>query len=147
MPSGGDLDRLRHELEDLFNEVWRSPRFSAKQCFRPAVDCFRTSDPAELVIVVELAGIDPDQIHVFAADKSIVISGERRRPRPGKGGQVYQRMEMDYGAFERHIPLPDDVEAEAGTATYERGLLTVVVPIASRPAPRGRVAIPIHREP
>jgi HSP20 family protein len=146
MPSGGEIDRLRHELEDLFNEVWRSPRFSARHFFRPAVDCFRTVEPAEFVIVVELAGIDPDRVHVVAAEQSIVITGERRRPRPGKGGQVYQRMEIDYGPFERHVPLPDDVETEAGTATYARGLLTIVFPIAARPAPAGKVPIPIHRE-
>ena len=41
-----DIDRLRNELEDLFNEVWRAPRFSARRCFRPPVDCFeRGSSP------------------------------------------------------------------------------------------------------
>ena len=140
-----DIDRLRNDLEDLFNEVWRAPRFSARRCLRPAVDCYRTVDPAEFVAVVELPGVDPDTVHVIAADGCLYISGERRRPRAGKGGQVYQQMEIDYGPFERRIALADDVEVQGGSASYEQGLLRVVFPIAPRPAPRGRVPIEVKR--
>ena len=140
-----DIDRLRNELEDLFNEVWRAPRFSARRYFRPAVDCFRTVDPPEFVVVVELPAVDPASVHVIASDRSLQITGERRRPRAGKGGQVYQQMEIDYGPFERHIPLAEDVETQNGTAFYEQGLLKIVFPIAPRPAPRGRVPIEVKR--
>jgi HSP20 family protein len=140
-----DIDRLRNELEELFNEVWRAPRFSARRYFRPAVDCFRTVDPAELVVVVELPGVDPESVHVIASDRALQITGERRRPRVGKGGQVYQQMEIDYGPFQRRIPLTDDVETHNGRASYEHGLLRVVFPISPRPAPRGLVPIEVRR--
>jgi HSP20 family protein len=140
-----DIDRLRNELEDLFNEAWRAPRFSARRCFRPAVDCFRTAEPAELVVLVELAGVDPETVQVIAADQSVQVSGERRRPRAGKGGQVYQQMEIDYGPFERRITLPEDIRAADGTATYERGVLKIVFPIAPRPERTGPVPIEIRR--
>ena len=145
MTARRDIDRLRNELEDLFNEVWRAPRFSARRCLRPAVDCFRTADPAELVVVVELPGVDPDTVNVVASDRVLQVSGERRRPRAGQGGQVYQQMEIDYGPFERTIPLAEDVETENGRASYEQGLLKIVFPIAPRPAPRGRVPIQVKR--
>jgi HSP20 family protein len=140
-----DIDRLRNELEDLFSEVWRAPRFSARRYFRPAVDCFRTVEPAELVVLVELPGVEPETVKVVAGDRSLQVSGERLRPRGGRGGQVYQQMEIDYGPFERRIALPDDVETQNGTASYERGLLKIVFPIAPRPAPRGRVPIEVKR--
>ena len=140
-----DIDRLRSELEDLFNEVWRAPRFAARRCLRPAVDCFRTVEPAAFVVVVELPGVDPDTVQVIAADGWLHVAGERRRPRAGKGGQVYQQMEIDYGPFERRIALADDVEAQDGTASYQQGLLKVVFPIAPRPAPRARVPIVVKR--
>jgi HSP20 family protein len=132
-------------LEDLFNEVWRAPRFAARRCLRPAVDCYRTTDPAEFVVVVELPGVDPDTVQVIATDRWLHVVGERRRPRAGKGGQIYQQMEIDYGPFERRIQLVDDVETENGAASYEQGLLRVVFPIAPRPAPRGRVPIEVKR--
>ena len=140
-----DVDRLRSELEDLFNEVWRAPRFAARRCLRPAVDCYRTTDPAEFVVVVELPGVDPTTVRVIAADRWLHVGGERRRPRAGKGGQIYQQMEIDYGPFERRIQLVDDVETENAAASYEQGLLRVVFPIAPRPAPRGRVPIEVKR--
>ena len=140
-----DIDRLRSELEELFNEVWRAPRFAARRCLRPAVDCYRTTDPAEFVVVVELPGVDPTTVRVIAADRWLHVVGERRRPRAGKGGQIYQQMEIDYGPFERRIQLVDDVETENGAASYEQGLLRVVFPIAPRPAPRGRVPIEVKR--
>jgi HSP20 family protein len=140
-----DIDRLRTELEDLFNEVWRAPRFAARRFFRPAVDCFRKADPAEFVVLVELPGIDPETVNVIAAENTLQITGERRRPRAGQGGQVYQQMEIDYGPFERQIPLAEDVEIQNGRASYEQGLLRIVFPIAPRPAPQGRVPIEVRR--
>jgi HSP20 family protein len=142
-----DIDRLRNELEGLFNEAWHAPRFSARRCLRPAVDCFRTVEPEELVVLVELPGVDPETVNVIATDRALQVSGERRRPRAGKGGQVYQQMEMDYGPFERTIPLSEDVETEHATASYEQGVLKIVFPIAPRPAPRGRVPIVVVRRP
>ena len=140
-----DIDRLRSELEDLFTEVWRAPRFSARRCYRPSVDCYRTSEPAEFVVLVELPGVDPETVNIVAAEGWLQVSGERRRPRTGKGGQVYQQMEMDYGPFERRIALADDVEPQNGTASYEQGLLRIVFPLTPRPAPRGRVPIEVKR--
>ena len=82
---------------------------------------------------------------MIAADRWLHVVGERRRPRAGKGGQIYQQMEIDYGPFERRIQLVDDVETENGAASYEQGLLRIVFPIAPRPAPRGRVPIEVKR--
>ena len=146
MSSRREIDRLRHELEDLFSEVWQAPRFSARRCFRPAVDCFRTVDPPELVVVIELAGVDPEAVQLVAVERSLVVAGERRRLRFGKGGQIYQQMEIDYGPFERRVVLPEDVDAEQGTATYELGLLKIVFPIVSRPARPTRVPIEVRRK-
>jgi HSP20 family protein len=82
---------------------------------------------------------------VIAGDRSLLIAGERHRARTGKGGHVYQQMEIDYGPFERRIPLADDVETDKGRATYEHGLLRVVFPITSRRARPARVPIEIRR--
>src|SRR5438309_2273583 len=62
-----DADRLHAEIEELFADLWRVPRFSGlRRGFRPPVDCFRTDDPPELRIVVELAGVEASGIELLA---------------------------------------------------------------------------------
>ena len=54
-------------------------------------------------------------------------------------------MEIDHGPFRRQIQIHEHVDAEAASATYERGLLRVVLPIAKRPT--GAVRVPIELRP
>jgi HSP20 family protein len=139
-----DIDRLQGELEALFADLWQVPRFSGiRSAFRPAVDCFFTEDPPQLAVVVELAGVDPDSIELSVEERALTISGTR--PRPRVPGQVYQQAEIEYGRFERRIPLEQDIDTAAASASYEAGMLRVTLPVARR-APVGQaVVIVVHR--
>lgn len=142
MPGRRDIDRLSSEIEDLFAELWQVPRFARlRQGFRPQVDCFRTDDPAELTIVMELPGVDADAIEIVAAPGTLAVSGSRTRPRVP--GRHYEQMELEYGPFERRIPIADDADITAATASYERGLLTIVLPVVPRPPRPEQVAIEV----
>jgi HSP20 family protein len=138
-----DIDRLQGEIEELFADLWQVPRFSGMRSgFRPAVDCFLTEDPAQLVVVVELAGVDPESIEITVADRAMTVTGERQRPRVA--GQVYQQAEIDYGRFERSVALGREIDTKSAEASYEAGMLRITLPIAQR-APRGRhVAIVVR---
>lgn len=139
-----DIDRLQGEVEELFADLWQVPRFAGlRRGFRPAVDCYVTEDPHQLNLLVELAGANPDSIKIAVVERTLTISGDRDRPRIG--GQVYQQAEIEYGRFERQIPLGHDVSAGAATAIYEAGMLRITLPIAKRTS-RGRtVAIVVRR--
>ena len=137
-----DIDRLHEEIQELIDDLWHLPRFAGgRRGFRPAVDCIRSEDPAELKVVVELPGVEPSSIQVVAADRVLVVAGERRRP--DVHGR-YQQLEIEYGPFQRRIPLGEPVDPESATARYEQGMLTVTLPIAARPPKSERVAIVIR---
>jgi HSP20 family protein len=135
-----DADHAAEEIEQLFADLWQVFPFSRslRRGYRPEVDVYRSEDPPTLVVQVELPGIDPEDVRLVASPEALLIAGERRRP---KDGGHYQQMEIDYGPFQRQITLAEDIDPEQATATYERGMLTIRLPLAPRPAPQERVAI------
>ena len=136
-----DFDRLQDEIRELVDDLWQVPRFvAARRGFRPNVDCIRSEDPPELHVIVELPGVEPERVQVIAADRVLVVAGERCRP--ALSGR-YQQMELEYGRFQRRISLVEPVDPAKATAHYDKGLLTIVLPIAAKPPKRERVSIAI----
>lgn len=123
-----DVDDLRVEIQELFAELWQVPRYSGlRHRFRPQCDCYRTDDPPALHVVVELPGTDAESVRVTATGATLVVSGRRDRPRIP--GAHYRQMEIEYGEFERRVELGENVDVTRATATYERGLLRIVLPL------------------
>jgi HSP20 family protein len=141
-----DRDRIRDELDELFADLCQVSRFSGlRHGFRPRVDSFRSVDPPELTVVVELPGIEPDTIQIVVDERTLVVAGERPRPSfPGPGRVEVQQMEIDYGPFQRRISLPEAVDVDAASAHYERGLLTVSLPLAPARPPQERTSIRVR---
>jgi HSP20 family protein len=141
-----DFEHAAEEIEQLFADLWQVFPFSRslRRGYRPEVDVYRSEDPPTLTVQVELPGVDPDDVQLVASPQALLIAGERRRP---KDCGHYQQMEIDYGPFQRSITLAEDIDPENAHATYERGILTVRLPIAPRPAPRESVLIAVRRAP
>ena len=135
--------RLQGEIQELIDELWQVPRFSGlRRGFRPQVDVIRTDDdPAAFRVVVELAGIDPDDVKLYADDRTLVLVGERKRSHRGR----YFHMEIDHGAFQRRIEFAEPVDPADARAEYARGLLTVSLPIAERKRASEKVVIEVGR--
>ena len=134
MPGKKDhLDRLQSEIQELIDELWQVPRFSGmRRGFRPQIDVIRTDDPPEYQVVVELAGVDSETLRIFANDQALVVAGTRS---PAWRGRFFH-MEIEHGSFQRRVQFAEQVDPAGASATYERGLLTVTMPIAERePAP------------
>ena len=136
-----EIDRLHDEIQELFADLWQVPRFSGlRHGFRPQVDAYRTDDPPRLTIVVELPGVDAEAVRLVVADRTLVIAGER--PRPRVDGQTWQQMEIEYGRFQRRLALPVDVDPSEATAEYDRGLLLISMPVVERRS--GPLQVPIE---
>lgn len=136
-----EIERLTSEMEELFTELWNAPRLmgTRRGGFRPRVDVYRREEPPAIVVVVELAGVDPSGIELAVADGVLLLAGERLRG--GASGRVYQQMEVDYGSFRRRIPLEEPIDADRVEASYDQGILTITLPVAARAGGRFRVPI------
>ncbi len=108
----------------------------------PAADIYAIG--SDLVIRVELAGVDPADLELELSERVLTISGERHT-RPDQAATFYTR-ERDDGPFRRSMVLPDDVDEDRISATLDHGLLEIKVPTAvSSPGTRSR-RIPIQEQ-
>ena len=138
-----NLDALQGEIQELFADMWQVPGFSGlRHGYRPQCDCFRTDDPPALNLVLELPGMDPDSVELVVAGRSFILTGTRERPIVP--GARYQQMESEYGAFQRRIELGEDVDPIRAVASYERGLLRVLLPLAERVAEQTKISIEVR---
>jgi HSP20 family protein len=138
-----DLEHAAEEIEQLFADLWQVFPFSRglRRAYRPQVDVFRREEPATLIVLVELPGVDPADVQLIASAQALLVVGERHRP---KDCGHYQQMEIDYGPFRRQITLAEAVDPDEATATYDRGILSIHLPIVPQPAPRESVSIPVR---
>jgi HSP20 family protein len=97
--------------------------------FSPAAEAHRDGDDA--VIRLELPGVSTDDVSVEVKGRHLVISGSRRDERSEQteagqdGGRRFS--EFRYGSFTRSFRLAPSVTAEAVSASYDAGVLTVRV--------------------
>jgi len=122
-----DLFDLQKEINRLFETSFsRLPqRFISEESFAPAIDLYE--DENEYVVEAELPGLKQDEIKVSVEDDILTISGEKKREKEVKEGNLY-RSERFYGKFERQIVLPQNTEKDNIKASYKNGVLKVVIP-------------------
>jgi HSP20 family protein len=94
----------------------------------PSLDMYETDDA--VVVLLELAGVDPNQAEIRAEPHRLLVRGVRReRHGPaGPAGRTYHALEIPYGRFERSLPLPPGLDTEAARASYQEGLLEITLP-------------------
>ena len=89
--------------------------------YAPTTDVVREGDDA--VVRVELPGVDvAEDVTVEVDGDRLTVRGERRDEESGEGFR-----ESRYGSFRRTFTLPQHVDADAVSASYDAGVLTVRV--------------------
>ena len=114
-------------FETLVRNAFR-PTLTGTGAFAPAAEVRRDGDDA--VIRLELPGLDITKDVTVEVDRGrLVVRGERRDEWTGDGTDDSRRSlrEVRYGAFRRTFGLPAHVTAEAVSATYDAGVLSVRV--------------------
>lgn len=123
-----DYSPLHREFDDLLARF-----FGNDNDWLPGVAAGRFVPPVEtylrdgrLVVRVDLPGIDPKAIDIAVEGDRLTVKGERKDTREeGRGGRTYR--EVTYGAFERTMSLPWDVDSETVNATYKDGVLEITM--------------------
>lgn len=93
------------------------------------------------MVSAELPGLDKNDVHVEVTDEGLAISGERKREHEEQR-EGYYHSERSYGRFYRLIPLPEDAKIDQVKASFNNGVLEIIVP-APQPE-RKRREVPIE---
>jgi HSP20 family protein len=126
--SGGEMTRLRREMDRLFDrffEGWPLGAFVDKGPWAPSVDVSETSK--EVIVKAEIPGIDPKDLDVSVHGNVLTLRGERKKEHEEKD-ENFHRKERVYGAFSRSVQLPTEVDVAKVKAGYKDGVLKVNLP-------------------
>ena len=94
-----------------------------------SVDMYRVDNA--IVIKTMVAGIQKSEIDITLSRDTITIEGSRKNEPEGNINEVYFN-ELYWGAFERTIELPEEIDIELAEAHESHGLLTLVLPLVDR---------------
>ena len=142
---GGDpFSYLRNQVnrvfDDFWGESWLEPRCEMGAAgFWPQVDVTETDK--EIKVCAEIPGVDAKDIDVSVEDGMLTIKGEKKYEREQNEKGQY-RMERSYGAFERSIALPAEVDESKAKAEFKKGVLRLTLPTRPGAASR-RKKIPV----
>ena len=123
-----EIDRFRGEIDRMFDDFFTQSSFdrSVKRGdWVPAIDLSETSK--EIVVHVEVPGIDAEDIDISLNGRVLTIKGERKQEQEEKE-KNYHRIERRYGSFFRSFELPVDVDADKVKANYKDGVLELNLP-------------------
>jgi HSP20 family protein len=151
------LERMGREFEELGGTLEGTgpevPRFPGAR----DVDVDVVEDDEAITVVADLPGFDADDVDVELRDDALVISGSREESAEfaaadadgaddndeghGDEGDAdavrYHRRERRRQSVSRRVPIPGTVEADAATASFDAGVLTVTLPKRSPDDGRG----------
>jgi HSP20 family protein len=97
------------------------------------VDLWETKDAYHLR--ADLPGVTPDELEINATSDSISISGEVRG-QTDVADDGWLRQERRVGKFQRAFTVPVAIDPSKVEATFENGVLSLVMPKAENTKPR-----------
>ena len=140
------LADFRNEMNRLFEGFFSRPMEPLPTWFPPTLGgpWLPTIDVGETDKLVrvrcELPGVDPKDVEVSVSEDRLVICGEKKASSETTTDGMTHR-EAHYGSFSRAIPLPEAVDPERVSATYDKVVL--VVEMTKSPAGTSR-KIPVQ---
>ena len=136
-----ELDSLQGEMNRLFSTFFDTPTgragnggtTAASRRWIPAMDLVETGD--HFVLKADLPGISENDVNIEVENNVLTVSGERKTEHEEKH-EGYYRLERATGAFARSLTLPEGIDAEAVSATFDNGVLEVRIPKPAQAQPR-----------
>lgn len=124
-----ELDRIRQEMDDLFDRSFASLPVGGRAGIGPAVDVFKTDE--KLLMFVEAPGLSGDDLEVTTTEDTLTIRGEFKYPKVPDNATALMS-ERSYGTFSRTFKLPVSIKPDGVKAVYKDGVLEISIPLSEK---------------
>jgi HSP20 family protein len=142
-----ELNSLQQEMNRLFSTFFDTPTTGgnggAGRRWIPAMDLVETEE--HYVLTADLPGLSQEDISLEFDGDVLTLSGERKSEHTERKEGFY-RIERATGAFSRSLTLPEGVDADAVSATFDKGVLEVRIPKPEQRKPK-KVSIQVGDAP
>ena len=125
------ITALQRALESRRQSDWMGASTAGAGSY-PPINIFQQKD--DFVAVIELPGVDKDDLQIEAKENAVRISG-RKSPQYDDKASVHRRERL-FGVFDRTLSLPVEIDADGIRAEYRDGLLALFIPRAESEKPR-----------
>jgi HSP20 family protein len=125
------LFAFQRALEKRLSSDWLGNATAGTGTY-PPVNVFQQGD--DLVAIIELPGVDKNELNIQAQENTIRIAGRKSVDYP-EGVSVHRRERL-WGVFDRTLVVPMQVDPDGIKAEYNDGMLALFIPRAERDKPR-----------
>jgi HSP20 family protein len=139
-----DMERMRREMDRFLDEFgtssWTFP-FS-RTSFLPGraargYPLLNIGEDNKNIYVDALApGVDPKTLDISVTQNQLVITGEKTALLSSVEAGAIHRSERSEGQFTRSMTLPFEVDSDKVKASYQDGLLKIILPKAEAAKPK-----------
>lgn len=127
-----DLERLQREM----NRIVEGADNGARSEF-PPLNIWANDENA--MITAEIPGLDVNDLDISVVGDTVTLAGSRSEMETD-AGHTYHRRERWQGNFSRTIQVPFRINVDDVDATYNNGILRVILPRAEADKPQ-RISI------
>ena len=108
-------------------DIWPSDRLRplARVGWQPDTDVYESVSAIE--VVIDLAGVDEDDVEIQLFEDALVVEGRRQLPSCSEGA-LYHTAGIRQGPFQVEVRLAAPVDAGRVEARYDRGLVRITLP-------------------
>ena len=126
-----EMEILRRQMDQLFSDLTVAERgnseisASPRTAWAPAVELH--DNGSELLLRVEIPGVEAKDLDVQVTQDAVSIAGEHRYEKNSQSKDKVHS-EFRYGKFARVIPLPTKVQNQQVKADLKDGILILTLP-------------------
>lgn len=128
-----EMMTLREAMDRLFDDAFTRPLSLTGSAAVPAIDLYQTND--SVVVKAAMPGLKSEDVQISVTGDVLTLRGEFKQEEERKDA-TYHLREQRFGAFERSVLLPTEVQTDKAKADFENGVLTITLPKAEAVKPR-----------